>query len=71
VAALIAAGCTNAQIARTLRLGEKTVEKHIATIKANLGATSRASITAAFVRAAPADRQPLIEVDLGDLEGDL
>ncbi|GFJ81201.1 hypothetical protein Phou_053810 [Phytohabitans houttuyneae] len=71
VAALIAAGCTNAQIARTLRLGEKTVEKHIATIKANLGATSRASITAAFVRAAPSDRQLLAEVDRGDLEGDL
>ncbi|WP_173152811.1 helix-turn-helix domain-containing protein [Phytohabitans suffuscus] len=53
VAALVAAGCTNAQIARTLSLVEKTVEKHIATIKANLGATSRASITAAFIRAAP------------------
>ncbi|BCJ69275.1 hypothetical protein Prubr_62960 [Polymorphospora rubra] len=49
VAALVAAGCTNAQIAKTLGLGTKTVEKHIAAIKANLGATSRAHIAAAFV----------------------
>jgi len=51
VAALIAARCTNAQIAQTLGLSEKTVEKHVAAIKAILGVPSRATIAAAFLRA--------------------
>jgi DNA-binding NarL/FixJ family response regulator len=55
VAALIAAGCTNAQIARTLRVSAKAVEKHVAAIKATLGAPSRTAIAAAFFRAGRAD----------------
>lgn len=51
VAALIAAGCTNPEIAATLGLSEKTVEQHITAIRAAVGATNRTEIASAFLRA--------------------
>jgi DNA-binding NarL/FixJ family response regulator len=46
VAALIAAGSTNRQIARTLGISEKTVEVHIHNIMERLHTPSRAGIAA-------------------------
>lgn len=48
VAALIAAGASNADIASALGIAEKTVDKHIAAIKERLGTSTRTGIAAAF-----------------------
>lgn len=48
VAALIAAGASNADIAATLGITEKTVDKHIAVIKERIGTSTRTGIAAAF-----------------------
>lgn len=50
VAELVAAGHSNAAIARTLGISEKTVEKHVSDLFARLQVQSRSGI-AAFVRA--------------------
>lgn len=50
VATLVAADCTNAEIADTLGIAEKTVEKHLAAIRERIGATTRTAIAAAFAR---------------------
>ncbi len=44
VAALVASGCTNREIGRTLGIAEKTTEVHIRNIMGKLGAHSRAEI---------------------------
>jgi len=46
VAALVAAGKSNAEIAMTLVLGKRTIETHIANIYAKLGINSRAQVAA-------------------------
>ena len=46
MAALIARGRSNREIAETLVLGERTVETHVSSILAKLDATSRAQIAA-------------------------
>ena len=46
VAALVARGFTNRQIATELSISEYTVANHIANILKNLGVSSRAQITA-------------------------
>lgn len=46
VAALVATGRSNAAIAETLVIGERTVESHVANILAKLGFASRAQIAA-------------------------
>jgi DNA-binding NarL/FixJ family response regulator len=44
IAGLIAEGATNARIAERLNVGVKTVEKHVSSILAKLGARSRTRI---------------------------
>ncbi|WP_169053940.1 helix-turn-helix transcriptional regulator [Agromyces sp. H66] len=51
VAALIAAGASNAGIAAALGISEKTVDKHIAVIKQRIGVGTRTAIAAAFTGA--------------------
>lgn len=48
VAALIAAGASNADIAQTLRLSRTGVDKHVRAIKDRTGAHTRTAIAAAF-----------------------
>ncbi|GAA1783168.1 helix-turn-helix transcriptional regulator [Agromyces lapidis] len=48
VAALIAAGASNADIAAALGITEKTVDKHIVAVKERLGTSTRTGIAAAF-----------------------
>ena len=51
---LVAAGCTNSQIARRLGLSEATVRKHLENIYARLRVSSRAAaVTCAFATAQP------------------
>jgi DNA-binding NarL/FixJ family response regulator len=51
IAALVAAGSTNTEIAKTLRISEKTVEKHITALLRLMGASTRTAIAAAYLRA--------------------
>jgi DNA-binding NarL/FixJ family response regulator len=44
VAALVADGQTNAQIAARLHLSESTVEKHVSRVLGKLGLSSRAGV---------------------------
>ena len=55
VAALVAEGQTNTQIAARLHLSESTVEKHVSRVLAKLGETSRAAV----VRRLAAESPPL------------
>ena len=50
VAALVAAGNTNREIASTLYLSEKTVESHLSHIFTKLGVSSRARLTSLLAR---------------------
>jgi DNA-binding NarL/FixJ family response regulator len=50
VARLVGAGKTNRQIAATLYLSEKTIERHLAHIFAKLGVSSRAAVASAVSR---------------------
>ncbi len=50
VAALVAAGNTNREIAATLYLSEKTVESHLSHIFTKLGVSSRARLTSLLAR---------------------
>lgn len=50
VAALVAAGLTNAAIARQLVLSERTIENHVSRILLKLGLRSRAALAAWFER---------------------
>src|SRR5215472_8232023 len=49
VAALVAAGLTNRQIAKRLFISERTADGHLEHIREKLGVRSRAQITAWFV----------------------
>ena len=53
VAALVADGQTNAQIALRLHLSESTVEKHVSRVLAKLGLSSRAGVVRLLARDAP------------------
>ena len=55
IAARVAAGATNAQIAQQLSIGIKTVEKHVSSILLKLAARSRAQIAAYIVARDGAD----------------
>jgi DNA-binding NarL/FixJ family response regulator len=55
VAALVADGQTNAQIALRLRVSQSTVEKHVSRVLAKLGLSSRAGV----VRLLAHERAPL------------
>ena len=59
VAGLIAAGSSNREIAETLVLSPKTVERHVTNILAKLGARNRTELAslvhAASVRGSPDD----------------
>ena len=46
VAALVASGCTNREIAHQLMVAERTVETHLEHIFHKLGLTSRAQVAA-------------------------
>jgi DNA-binding CsgD family transcriptional regulator len=50
VAALVARGCTNGEIARTLHISTKTASVHVSNILAKLGMAGRAEIAAWAVR---------------------
>jgi DNA-binding CsgD family transcriptional regulator len=50
VAALVAAGRTNGEIAAALHLSEKTVANHLTRIFEKLGISSRAALAAAVAR---------------------
>jgi DNA-binding NarL/FixJ family response regulator len=50
VAALVADGRTNAQIAARLHLSESTVEKHVSRVLAKLGMSSRAGVAGLLAR---------------------
>jgi DNA-binding NarL/FixJ family response regulator len=50
VAELVAEGCTNAQIAARLHVGEGTVGKHVSSALGKLGVPSRAGIAALLAR---------------------
>ncbi len=43
---LVAKGCTNKEIARSLSLSDKTVARHVSNIFVKTGATSRSGATA-------------------------
>jgi DNA-binding NarL/FixJ family response regulator len=49
VLSLLAKGKTTREIARTLVLSERTVERHIADVYAKIGARNRAEATAYFL----------------------
>ncbi len=51
VAAQLAEGATNAQIAHRLHLSESTVEKHVSRVLAKLGMSTRAGVAAVLGRA--------------------
>jgi DNA-binding NarL/FixJ family response regulator len=56
---LVAAGCTNSQIARRLGLSEATVRKHLENIYSRLRVSSRAAaVTCAFTTAQPHSPPP-------------
>jgi len=50
VAALVAQGLTNQQIAERLLISHRTVETHVASIYVKLGVTSRSAVAAWMVR---------------------
>ena len=50
VAALVADGCMNAQIAHRLKLSESTVEKHVSRVLAKLAMSSRSGVAALLAR---------------------
>ena len=50
VAALVAAGRTNREVAAELYLGERTVETHLSHIYAKLGVRSRTELARAYQR---------------------
>ena len=53
VAALVAEGLTNRQIAERLSITERSAESHLERIRLRLGFTSRAQVAAWFVAAGP------------------
>ena len=55
VLALVAAGCSNAEIAERLFISPRTAEHHVADILANLGLRSRAEAVAYALREQPKD----------------
>jgi non-specific serine/threonine protein kinase len=53
VAALVAEGLTNRQIAERLVISERTADRHLSNILAKLGATTRAQIAAIWASRTP------------------
>lgn len=53
VAALVAEGRTNAEIAAHLQLSERTVEKHVSSVLTKLGLSSRTGVVALLAAGAP------------------
>jgi DNA-binding NarL/FixJ family response regulator len=51
VAALVAGGSTNAEIAARLRISKRTVEKHVDNIRQKLGVMSRAKLISLMLQA--------------------
>ena len=58
VAALVAEGCSNRQIAERLGIEERSAEGHVERIRQRLGVTSRAQIAAWWARGAGAPEVP-------------
>jgi DNA-binding CsgD family transcriptional regulator len=60
VAELVAEGHTNRQIARTLRLSDKTIETHLSRTFSKLGVSSRAAVATAVTQGRGAGRPRMI-----------
>ena len=61
VAALIAEGCSNGEIARRLYISTKTASVHVSNILMKLGMSSRTEVATWYVR--QSDAQDRIEAD--------
>jgi DNA-binding CsgD family transcriptional regulator/RecA/RadA recombinase len=60
VAELVAEGHTNRQIARTLRLSDKTIETHLSRTFSKLGVSSRAAVATAVTQGRDAGRPRMV-----------
>jgi DNA-binding NarL/FixJ family response regulator len=60
IIALVAAGCTNAQIAQRLCLSESTIKAHLSSVFRQLGVTSRRKAAAAVFASDDEFRRPIL-----------
>lgn len=65
VAALVAGGSTNAEIAARLRISKRTVEKHVDNIRQKLGVMSRAKLISWMLQAQRLEVVPGVDDTVG------